>query len=38
MFEPSVSSSFPSSLLLIDYNSSGIGYAFSLDVTVDLKI
>jgi hypothetical protein len=39
MFEPSVLSSLPSSLLLIDYDSTGIGYAFSfsLDVAVDLK-
>jgi len=38
MFEPLVSSSLPSSLLLIHYDSTGIGYAFSLDVAVDLKI
>jgi hypothetical protein len=39
LFEPLVSSLLPSSLLLIDYDSTGIGYAFSfsLDVAVDLK-
>jgi hypothetical protein len=37
LFEPLVSILLPSSLLLIDYDSTGIGYAFSLDVAVDSK-
>ena len=38
LFEPIVSSLLHFSLLLIDYDSTGIGYAFSLDVAVDLKM
>ena len=37
LFELLVSSLLPSSLLLIDYDDTDTGYAFSLDVAVDLK-
>jgi hypothetical protein len=37
LFKPLVSSLLPSSLLPIDYDSTGIGYAFSVDVAVELK-